>query len=100
HVGGAVDLRAGDLAYQAAGEVRRPGQVVRVADRLDHVRRLQLLAVHPDPRRVVGEVRAGDHPDLAVELDRLGAGVAQLLNRVQQVAGLDLAVRIGQRDPH
>src|SRR6476619_1633897 len=66
------------LGDEAAGEVQGGGQRVRVADRVDGVRRLQLPAVDEQPAVAVDQGRLRDHPHLVVELDDLRAGVAQL----------------------
>ena len=51
------------------------------------------------PPVAVLERGLGDHPDLVVDLDRLGAGVAQLLEPVEQLVAAHAALRVGHGDP-
>ena len=77
---------------------QRPGQRVRVADHVDDVRRLAAAAPSTRiPGRVVLEGGLRDHPDRVVDLDRLDAGVAQLLDAVEQVVEAELALRVVAR---
>ena len=78
--------RGGD----AAGDVQRGVQGLAVADREHSVRRASAACRRPHVRRAapVNAVCADPH---AAELDRLGAGAAQLLDDVEQVLGAELA---------
>src|SRR4051794_1183910 len=97
-----VDLAADvlDLGDEAAGEVHRGGERVRVADRVDDVGRLQHRPVDEDATTGrVGERGLRDHADLVVELDHLGAGVPELLEPVQQLVRPEGAPAAGHGDP-
>src|SRR5690349_13679769 len=80
-------------------EGERRAQDVGVADHLEGVRRLEELAVELDAthRAVEGAVRAD--ADRVVELHRLGAGRAELLDGVEQRPDVDPAGRLGDRHP-
>ncbi len=57
-------------------------QAVRVADDVEDVRRPTLLAVDDHAAVALRERALGDQPDLAVDLDRLGAAGAQAPGRM------------------
>ena len=73
-------------------------QGVRPADRVDDVRRPDRLGVDDHVAVAVREGRGGDDPDAVVDLDRLCAGVTQLLDAVEQGGSVDGAVGVGDRD--
>src|SRR4051795_10347882 len=73
HVGPASDLL--HLVDEAAAERHGGGKGVRVADRVHDVRRFQGDPIDQEPvGRAFGDAGPGDHADLAVDLDGLGAG--------------------------
>src|SRR4051794_32623782 len=90
--GGDLDVLAlldGDLALverdvvdEATGEPQCRGERLRVTDDVDGERRLEHAAVHVGPARGRLERGLRHDPRRVVDLDRLGAGVAQLLDAV------------------
>ncbi len=83
-----------DVLDEAAADVQGGRQRVRVADHLHGVRRGQLRAVDDDPVLAVPEGGLGDDPHRVVDLDRLRAGVPQLLDAVEHVVDADVAARV------
>ncbi len=83
----------------AARDVQRGREGLRVAHREQHVRRVEQDAVDRQATaRRVDERRAGDDADGA-ELHRLGAGVPQLLHRVEHRRGVHLRAGVGDDQP-
>ena len=90
-VSGHLGIRGGDLGDDPADPRQRPGQRLGAADCGHGERIVESIALDRDLARSAGHHRTRDEAD-AVDRDRLGAGVAQLVDQVLDGGTIDRPV--------